>query len=203
MWRTVLSERQRKREKGEGAEAPWMQDDSKMYAEVTRRVFDMFKPEEKRTLSSLKDKMAKALKNISAEEKGAFVRLSTRSAKDAVLKSQKIKDIITREIEQSTLDLKTTSEAMVEAEDMRAFVRACSFALKVKTSDEVVEQFVNSTRICSPANPSYSLVFSLLHSCPLMFVSLSLSLCFPTRTLMSPTRSRSPLSQITTSRAWS
>jgi D123 len=71
-----------------------------------------------------------------------FARLSSRSAKDAVMHSEQIKECFRAERAASNLNGLDDDVA-----DMLAFVRACGMALAVKNGDDVLQLFAASQRI--------------------------------------------------------
>jgi D123/Zinc finger, ZZ type len=82
-----------------------------------------------------------------SSEGGAFCRLSTRSPKDAVLKGSRIKELIRNEIELRKDGGDDDDDLVnVVARDLVTYVRACSFANRVYSADEVLDLFAKSQR---------------------------------------------------------
>mmetsp|Transcript_30825 Transcript_30825/g.43148 ORF Transcript_30825/g.43148 Transcript_30825/m.43148 type:complete len:410 (-) Transcript_30825:99-1328(-) len=123
--------------------------DSEAYTAVVRQSRERISPEEAKTLEGVIQKLEGGLKAMDAAKLGAFVRLSTRSAKDAALNSEKIKYFIRQEIEASSPLATNNTDSVMEiaTEDLRIYTRACSFALRCHTVDDVLRQFTSSTRI--------------------------------------------------------
>lgn len=96
----------------------------------------------KKVMDDISERLDKVFKEFGGT--GAFVKLSTRSPKDAVLSSQKIKQIIEEELGESEQDeykgLDWSTRALI------AFTRACSKTMKVTSGREAIELLFNSDR---------------------------------------------------------
>lgn len=75
---------------------------------------------------------------------GAFVRLSTRSAKDWALRAERTRALF--EQERAALDLEGECAGSSDVRDVIALVRAMSFALRVRSAAEAVEMLTGSER---------------------------------------------------------
>jgi len=76
-----------------------------------------------------------------------FVRLSSRSPKDAALSGKRFKQLFEEELKQVQLDEAQAASTTAINQKLHALYRASTFALKVKTGEEGVQLLVESPRI--------------------------------------------------------
>lgn len=90
--------------------------------------------EEKVHLDSLEAKLDDAIKEMGG---CAFIRLSTRSPKDAALRTTKMRNII-KEIVEAEENIDNLSDEEKDIRNMCAFTIACQRALKVESGKEAM-----------------------------------------------------------------
>eukprot|EP01117_Protostelium_nocturnum_P013769 TRINITY_DN5176_c0_g1_i1.p1 TRINITY_DN5176_c0_g1~~TRINITY_DN5176_c0_g1_i1.p1 ORF type:complete len:347 (-),score=88.53 TRINITY_DN5176_c0_g1_i1:44-1084(-) len=96
-------------------------------------------PSKQETLSNLKNRLDQVIQSF-GKEKGAFVRLSTRSPKDVVLKlREKVEGILKKELE----DLKAGDDLQKQ---IVALVRAAIKCMKVHSGEEALDFLCKSER---------------------------------------------------------
>lgn len=103
--------------------------------------------EEFRLVSGLRERLDAAIAGFGAD--GAFVKLSTRSAKDSALDSLALRCAVAEDL----LGLLrrhgggVVEDAVWEAESVNSFVRACSRTLRVTSGAQAIEQLAASKRV--------------------------------------------------------
>lgn len=90
--------------------------------------------EEKKSLSSLESKIDNLINQLGGK---AFIRLSTRSPKDAALRTKKMRKII-KEIIENENDKENLSEEEKNNRNLMAFTIACQRALCMESGREAV-----------------------------------------------------------------
>lgn len=90
--------------------------------------------DEKTELDSLAKKIDSLIEKLGGS---AFIRLSTRSPKDAALRTKKMRDIIKRII-QSESDSENLTEEEKDIRNMMAFTIACQQSLRMESGKEAV-----------------------------------------------------------------
>eukprot|EP01087_Luapelamoeba_hula_P023840 TRINITY_DN8860_c0_g1_i3.p1 TRINITY_DN8860_c0_g1~~TRINITY_DN8860_c0_g1_i3.p1 ORF type:complete len:471 (+),score=65.27 TRINITY_DN8860_c0_g1_i3:52-1464(+) len=121
----------------------WNSSSYKNADEAIRHNSVWFDEKQKEILQSLTNRLDAAIQPFVQSSGGAFVKLSTRSPKDAALVGTKMQDIIEAGIKASTLK-HDSPEALIE--DIVLFTRAGSLALKVTSGMEAIELLVRSQR---------------------------------------------------------
>ena len=99
--------------------------------------------DKKRELALLTDALGPRLRDVIQTGTGAFVKLSTRSCKDWALRGERTLRIFKEEQARLTEDETGGSD---DVRDVIAIVRAMSFALRVRSADEVLEMLTQSDR---------------------------------------------------------
>ena len=97
---------------------------------------------ERNTLQKMSARLQKAMANFTREGDHVFVKTSSRSAKDAPMYQDKFSVLYGTEL--SRLDV---GEQRKENQQITCLLRAAFEAMKVRTSEEVIDMFICSERI--------------------------------------------------------
>lgn len=92
-------------------------------------------------------KIESAISSLPHPSNGAFIRLSTRSPKDAALSSLRIRELIAEGIASHTEARPDASIAEQMSEDLNIFTIASCAALKITTAQDAVKLLLHSQRV--------------------------------------------------------
>ena len=115
------------------------------YSVIDQQVQEYLEMDGKEILSNLEKKLDKLIQPFVRTNGGAFIKLSSRSPKDAALISLKMEGILKNAIQNSTTTDSSSHES--ELEDLLFFTKACTDALKVVSGSEALWLLLHSKRV--------------------------------------------------------
>jgi len=120
--------------------------DSDNYKLLEEQVWKELKQEEKDLLEAVRVRLDEAIQPFVEKGGAAFVKLNTRSPKDAAFFSSKTKEYIKQEIELNAAGVVPGTEEC-NAEDINIFVRSITKALAVTSGSEALQLLTRSQRV--------------------------------------------------------
>jgi len=117
--------------------------DDELWDAMCAKLEALMSPEELQVLRDVEASIDPAIRAFAASHGGAFVKLSSRSPKDAALCHPRTKELLRQMIEQSTAP---PNSLEADIEDLIFFTRAISQALRVRTGAEAMRLMLRSCR---------------------------------------------------------